>query len=482
MFAIGFLSLLSVGFVAMAMGGEDDASDIDQTEDMQDELAPSPQGGGTVDPGGNQSLDLSDFGIEVPENIASEDLVRINAFISELEAAPSEEMAGLIQEFIAELEASQEEVVEEEVSEEGEEPEFEDTAEDTNEESAEDEAEDSPTTAEASDDDEDARPPMGDAFRDPLKVAEELEEQRILDEIAAAEARQPENLVTVSDGDGDEIADELVLAERDDDAPATDPLFTVTAPDAPNTIEVGFDSEHTFQIIVNKDTDAVNAGLNSNIVAPEGQLVRSASTTQDENGEIVRTVSWEKQFEDNLDITMNVETGHVGTHISQIDLENPRNSLHFEFGADFDGSVHLAFHESEAEADATTTSVSRAYIVVTSNENTELSSSELATLLASENGQADGNWIIAEIYLGEETLSIADTSTGQSGLEQEIHNLMNGDPAITANVTWASVVDHDDSVIGEDRNNDDSGTTDNEEDDIAELFEDAGLNPGFFGF
>ncbi|NNK16264.1 MAG: hypothetical protein HKP51_05110, partial [Sulfitobacter sp.] len=229
MFAIGFLSLLSVGFVAMAIGGEDDVSDVDQTEDMQDDIAPASQGGGIADPGANQSLDLSDFGIDVPDDIAAEDLIRINAFISELEATPTEEMAGLIQEFIAELEASQEEVAEEEVGEESTEQESENTAE----EGAEADAEEAAATDEPESEEEDVRPPMGDEFRDPLKVAEEIEEQRILDWLAAEEARQPENLVTVSDNEGEEVADELVLAERDDDAPETDPSFIVTAPDAP---------------------------------------------------------------------------------------------------------------------------------------------------------------------------------------------------------------------------------------------------------
>ncbi|MFC6639191.1 hypothetical protein [Sulfitobacter sediminilitoris] len=479
MFAIGFLSLLSVGFVAMAMGGEDDVSDVDQTEDMQDDLAPSTQGVGLADPGANQSLDLSDFGIEVSENIAAEDLVRINAFISELEATPTEEMASLIQEFIAELEASQEEVVEEEVSEESTEQEFEDTAEDN----VEADAEEAPATYEPESEEEDVRPPMGNEFRDPLKVAEELEQQRILDEFAAEEARQPENLVTVSDKEGAEIADELVLAERDDDAPETDPSFTVTAPDAANSIEVGFDSEHTFQIHHNGQTTSVTAGLNSDIEGEDVLRTRTITNEEDETGASVRTIYWTKEYGTSTDITMEVAQDHIGTHVAQIDLTNPNDDLTFDFASDVTGNLHLVYVENEEGGEGETVAVKRAFVIQTAADVSNLSSSDIADLIASESGQTEDGSVLAEIYLGEDSLLINGEPGSGEPYEVRISNFINDEATITSSIGWSSITDHDDDITdqGAEQPSGD-GMGGGEEDDIAELFEDLGLNPGFFGF
>ncbi|MEW9919672.1 hypothetical protein AB2B41_08660 [Marimonas sp. MJW-29] len=98
MFAIGFLSLLSVGFVAMAFDGDDDPVGLEQNEDTQDDLNPPQHQGDDL-------LSFFDPGTIPLEDPDAEEIQRINAFIAELEANPSDDMSERFEAFIAQLEA-----------------------------------------------------------------------------------------------------------------------------------------------------------------------------------------------------------------------------------------------------------------------------------------------------------------------------------------------------------------------------------------
>lgn len=441
MFAIGFLSLLSLGFVAMSMGDEDDVSDVDQGADSPDDQPLSGQNGDLFDPTGNAGTDLAALGIDVPENVAEEDLVRINAFLSELETMPSHEITASIQEFFEELTTE---------SAQGDDDQADESFEDVQEIA---------TDGDVDSDGNDNRPPMGDEFRDPLKEAGALEVQDVEDEIGiedeidtedeiiVGEERPPENLVTVSDGDGVEVDDDLVLAAREENAPTTDPTFTVTAPEAANSIDVGYDAEHTFKIEYNGQTSSVTAGLNSDIEGEEIPSTRSITNEDDETGANVRTISWTKEYGTSTDIILEVAQDDIGTHVSQIDLTNPNDELNFEFDVDVTGNLHLVYLENEEGTEVDTSTVKRAFVIQTPEDVSSLSANEIASLIDSESGQTDDGTVLAEIYLGEDSLFIKGDPGSGEAYEVRITNFINEEPSITSSIGWSSITEHDDAEL-----------------------------------
>lgn len=368
-----------------------------------------------------------------------------------------------------------------------------------------------------------ATPPMGDEFRDPIIIADELEEirvaeelaaeeqriadelaaeeQRIADEAAAEEARQPENLVTVTDDTGADSGDAGLAADLEGGPEA----YNVTAPDGANEIEVGYDAERTFDITYNADTGTITIGLNSDLQGPEGAQTSNETVEEDDDGVVVTTKVWTKEFEGSADITVNVDQDQIGTHISQIDLTNPNDALHFEFGEEVTGNLHLVFNEVEEGVQGATYSTKSAYIIQTPEDITELTDSQIAALLEDEDGQADGRTILAEVFLGAESVFV---NGGQDDGTSEIRILdyVNGEPAITASTGWSSVADFDavaaqeagPEFVGVDTGVDfgldptveggDGGTTggggDDDYDpdqDLEGLLESIGINPDFFG-
>ncbi len=382
MFAIGLLSLLSVGFVTMmAGGGGDDAPEIEQEDDVQVDHQ--------TESGASSQGDLMDS---------------------------VEDVIGDIVEDVPEV----------------------DMQDASDSETSDDDAD----ANDAETPQEPVRPPMGDEYRDPLIVAEALEAQRILDEIAAEEARQPVNLVTVSDDGGGEVDDDLVLAARADDAADTDPSFTVTAPDGDNDIEVRYDEEHTFQIEYNAQTGSVTAALNSNIEGPEGtpQLVRTSTYDADEDS-VIENLVWRNTFEGSTGITIDVTPDQIGVHVAQIELINPADTLDFNFDNEVIGNFHLVFQEMEDGQEGDTSTTKRAFIVQTASAQTSLSASEINQITEQGLASTATTNVLAEIYLGNDSLSVQNASQTGGPNEDWISDFINDNPLITSNIEWASIAE-----------------------------------------
>lgn len=521
MFAIGFLSLLSVGFVAMSMGGDDDMSDIEQVEDIQNET-PEDESTDLLDSIPAVTQEVPEEAESLGEPVEPEDMTpemvmnNISAlfqdsgleaefpnefidFIDGLEGASQEEaITGLAQFLEAEfgdidvpdevvtlvddLQETEPDAVlgkiADFVQERGDAYELTDDvagflgelqgvlpdelitsivdladalivaleqndptagSSDTQTDRA-DPAEETDTTDTT--ESQTARPPMGDEYRDPLKIAEALDAQRIEDEIAAEEARQPVNLVTLSDASGTEIADELVLAERAEGADDTDPVYTVTAPDGENQITVGYDAEHTFQINYNADTTSVTAGLNSSIEGPEGTVQKEVQNVTDAEGNTTEETIWTITYQSSAEISLDVSAQQIGTHIAQIDLENPQDSLTLRFDDSVSGNFHLVFEESDTGTEQDGTSTKRAFIIQTPSTQTSLSNQELAEII--EQGRNSTAAMVAEIYLGRDSVYFNE----QDGVSETlITNFINDNPQISANIEWASVVDYEEPDV-----------------------------------
>lgn len=288
-------------------------------------------------------------------------------------------------------------------------------------------------------------PPIGEDYRDPLQVAEELEAQRILDAIAAEIARQPVNLVTVSDITGEEVADELVLTERAEDADPEDQAFTVTAPDEANSISVNYDAEHTFNIIYTDQTTAVTAALNSNIEAPDGTVESTTTQSTDADGTPIEETVFSKVYANSTDITLNVSGEQIAEHVAQIELNNPQSTLAFDFADDVNGNFHLVFHEVEEGEEGDTSTTKRAFIVQTSSTQTALSASEVAQITDEGLARTQTTNVLAEIFLGTDSLYTDTSAGGGTSIEVLITNFINDNPQITSNIGWTSVSSHVDT-------------------------------------
>ncbi|KIN62059.1 hypothetical protein Z946_915 [Sulfitobacter noctilucicola] len=472
MFAIGLLSLLSLGLVGMAMGDDGDTTEDDTSEDNV-----------IFEDGQQITLGPLDIEYTPPEDVDPDKQARIEEFIENQRNTPGLKIEDAVEDlhaFLDQLEAEEAEA-EEAAQEDGE-------AVDASEDGAEDESDEQV--------DDVARPPMGEDYRDPIIIADELEAQRILDEIAAEEARQPVNLVTVTDQTGAEVPDNTVLIEPTQSEGEEAVPFTVTAPDGENDISVGYDAEHTFQIEFNEGTETVEMGVNSSLQGPSGVLEATTTTGTDEDGDTFTQQTISETFTNSTAVTLNVLDSHIGTHIAQIELVNEADSLHLDFGEEVDGEMHLIYFESEDSTQADSSTTSRAFVIQTSAGGPPISEEEFFDLLATENGQMTGIHIIAEVYLGQESVTVNASGDGESAYQIMLNDQVNNAPKITSSISWTAVETFDDRAdvpvtgdtpdgfapISPDEGGalGDDGAPDG--DDISDLFEDAGLNPGFFGF
>ncbi|MCX7558835.1 hypothetical protein OS190_04595 [Sulfitobacter sp. F26204] len=378
MFAIGFLSLLSIGFVAMAAGGDDDVTDMDQADQGQDDYEITH---GNPNAPGSATDDLPPP-IDDPVDAGETD-----------PGHPVENVTGdLDQESDAETPAEEDE-----------------------------------TAAET----EVVRPPMGEEYRDPLVLAE----QRA---IAAMEAREPVNLVTVTDAGDNETDDTLVMTENANSETTGEPAFTVEPTDGPNAIAVNFDYEHTFQINYSEDTTAVIASLNSDIQGPEGEIVSDTVVETDSAGAQRTSITENKEFSGSTDIILNIDFDQIGVHFSKIDLSNPADTLHFEFNGEIPGNLHMITEESEDRADGDNSSSKTVYIIHTPSNLTAISQSAIDAFKETDNGQIQDGIIVAEIYLGEDSVVLNEGSVEEGAYELLITNFVNDNPNITSNIDWTS--------------------------------------------
>jgi len=83
------------------------------------------------------------------------------------------------------------------------------------------------------------------------------------------------------------------------------------------------------------------------------------------------------------------------------------------------------------------------YVIQTTGTVPELSASEIDRVIA-QDGDADGaTRLLAQVNLGEESLSLNGDGTDGSPFTQTISNFINDAPKIATNFYWASIEEHD---------------------------------------
>lgn len=369
MLAIGFLSLLSLGFVAMSMGGEDDLDT--SVEDQDEELILRPD-----EP--------------MPDPVSEEE-------------TPSDETPD-----------DRDPVAEEEAADD---PLAPPTADDVPEEEA--------NTV--------VRPPMGEQYRDPLKLLPEWQDQGG----GGGLPEEAEDLVTVTDSDG-EVPDEEILSEN------SEGLQIVTAPEGPNTIEVEYDETQRFQINYSAGTSKITAGLNSILEGPEGAVQQNRYITLDEEGEMVTALVWGYEFSGSTAISLDVDPDQIGTHVAQVSLVNQVDTLRFDIDPAVEGNFHLFLYEEEIDVEGVTSAMMRAFVVQTATTQTALSAAEIEAI-ARDGVDTSGSYsVLAEIFLGNDSVFVSNPQDGAAEYDIWVNDFINSDPKITANVGWSSVTQHTD--------------------------------------
>ncbi|MEW9919673.1 hypothetical protein AB2B41_08665 [Marimonas sp. MJW-29] len=350
---------------------------------------------------------------------------------------------------------------------------------------------------------------MGDSFTDPSKqapvpfvlnpVEDETESEPEGEETVEDEPPvvvEPEqdplpagDLVTVTGPDGEAVDLELIVANGAEAETPSDADYVVTAPEGVNRIEVGYDDHTTFRIDYNVGTKSVDAGLNSEINGNDGVNSRTITWEPDENGANVRTLSWVKEFESSTNVIMHVAEDDIGRHVAQIELLNPGDVLKFDFENDVTGNLHLVYDETEEGTEGDTNTTKRAFLIRTDADVTSLSTDQIAALVNDADGQNASGQVLAEIYLGEETLLIKGDPTSGEDYEVRMTNYINDKPVITSTIAFTSVTETQDLLVGEepaaaeaeDGRTEPSGD-ESTEGGFGDLLEGAGINPAFFGF
>lgn len=305
---------------------------------------------------------------------------------------------------------------------------------------ADPENQDSSTDSQIPEDNDVARPPMGDDYADPLKVAEDLLAKRLID-------RDPATLVAVTNPSGAGIDDSLVIDPTPVAGAPTEFSFSVTAPDQENEIIVGYNFETTVEIEYNAQTLAVDAGLNTMIQGPDVPPTEAVTTSLDEEGVEVTTYLWTKSYTSTTDITLDVEPDQIGTSVADIELVNPNDTLHFDFGTEATGNFHLVFKDEESGTSGDTSITRTAYVIETPADAMGLTQAEITEILSQARGGTEAGQLVAEVYLGEDSLTTYGNQNSDDPYSIRINDYINETPNISANLPWTSVSNYTSSDL-----------------------------------
>lgn len=423
MIAYGILALLGMG-VAMSAGGGSDDADVEPIQDDEDTgLTPDLL---------NPVTPETDLDAEYEQ--------RIDDFIADLIAEPglsAEDANARLEAFLAELEAERA----------GEPPVEEPPVEDTPTPVP-------PTVAPpiAEDPEEVQRPPLIDDERNPINRPENdlppVEEEpepvsgETPDQGPPPEAIPVEELVTVTTADGTELTDSSVLSEGPTSGENADRDYIVRTGSNPTDIEVGYDSQTTFLIDYSEQTDSVTAALNSDLVGDNGTETISINNLIDENGTEYTQTSTTQYFRGSTEITLEVTNAQLGAHVAQIDLTNPADTLTFDFAADVTGNLHLVYNDVELDDGSDTSTIRTLFVIATPTSVSSPSVVDIATALA-QGGSTSGYALLAEIYLGQDSMTVEGNPAAQQPYEVFIKNFINDAPVVNSSVGWTSITEFD---------------------------------------
>jgi len=190
-----------------------------------------------------------------------------------------------------------------------------------------------PTAGDTANAEDEAAPEVAEIVTQDTTTVEETEAE-------IDPARQALSLVAVVASDGTEVADDLVVEKGPETGEDADRDYVVKADEKADKIEVGYDPETTFAIEPSENTSKIIASLNSNILGTDGTDTSSTEDLFDASGNPFRETVVGKEFQGSTDILLKVDQSQVGTHVAEIDLSNPNDTLSFQF-TNMMGNVHL---------------------------------------------------------------------------------------------------------------------------------------------
>ncbi|WP_299024383.1 hypothetical protein [uncultured Sulfitobacter sp.] len=253
-----------------------------------------------------------------------------------------------------------------------------------------------------------------------------------------------DEMVTVVTLDGGTLSDDAVLVEGPETGENQDRSYIVEPPEDLHVIDLGYDADTTFAVTPNEDTALVIAALNTNIAGGESVIVSSTEDKVDGGGNVFSETVISKEYANNVDIVINIDQSQVGSHVTEIDLSNPADSLHFEF-TNLRGFMHLITNEVESAdtGDSLTDTTRTLYVIETPLDVRYLSANEISRIIDGDGAVDSQTRLVAEVHLGTSSLTQVGGSNGTPVTSQTIVDFTNDDPDISTNFYWASEGEHD---------------------------------------
>ena len=267
-------------------------------------------------------------------------------------------------------------------------------------------------------------------------------------EIQEAYEELPEvyKLTTVKNHNGTIYNPSFAISEGPDSGEDADRDFVVNGSDLPHRIVTQYDTDTTFLVQTNENTSTLSIGLNANVEEPEPMLTSATKVKIDSDDNTFTEEVISQSFDRQINTTLWIRTGEVGTHVSEIDLTNPKSTLRIN---DYDPrarNFHLVFDEQEVVTeDATESQTTRTAYIIESDVNIdEIDPEEIDNVIARDGSSSSQTRLVAVINLGTDILKLEGDGTEDAPYVQTISNFMNDDAKIYFNKSWTSEGDHDD--------------------------------------
>lgn len=267
-------------------------------------------------------------------------------------------------------------------------------------------------------------------------------------EIQEAYEELPEvyKLTTVKNHNGTIYNPSFAISEGPDSGEDADRDFVVNGSDLPHRIVTQYDTDTTFLVQTNENTSTLSIGLNANVEEPEPTLTSATKIKIDSDDNTFTEEVISQSFDRQINTTLWIRTGEVGTHVSEIDLTNSKSTLRIN---DYDpraGNFHLVFNEQEVVTeDATESQTTRTAYIIESDVNIdEIDPEEIDNVIARDGSSSSQTRLVAVINLGTDILKLEGDGTEDAPYVQTISNFMNDDAKIYYNQSWTSEGDHDD--------------------------------------
>ena len=267
-------------------------------------------------------------------------------------------------------------------------------------------------------------------------------------EIQEAYEELPEvyKLTTVKNHNGTIYNPSFAISEGPDSGEDADRDFVVNGSDLPHRIVTQYDTDTTFLVQTNENTSTLSIGLNANVEEPEPMLTSATKVKIDSDDNTFTEEVISQSFDRQINTTLWIRTGEVGTHVSEIDLTNSKSTLRIN---DYDPrarNFHLVFDEQEVVTeDATESQTTRTAYIIESDVNIdEIDPEEIDNVIARDGSSSSQTRLVAVINLGTDILKLEGDGTEDAPYVQTISNFMNDDAKIYFNKSWTSEGDHDD--------------------------------------